>query len=869
MYIDETTTQIHNNALTECKFFELKKRDAWALKKTLSGHSDTIMHGCLIYLPNYQLASGSWDGSIKIWNLANGHCVKTLLGHRKSVACLLPLPNNLIASSSWDGTVKIWDVTSGGCVRTLGQENTIVDILDRASFRLFNTSVIRCLLLLPSGHLASGSDDETIRIWNLANGQWVRTLNGKSEYVWNLLSLQNGHLASGNTGKVIEIWDPTDGSHILTLKGHNDAIEDLLPFLGDQLISASRDNKIKIWDINKGNCIRTLSGHNSFVKRILLLSNMQLASCSWDKTIKIWDVASGDCIRTLSGHFGDVDCLEYIAANNRLVSGSDDHTIRIWNPTDGTCIVSLSSHSKGITNLLVLPDNEIVSSGDSTIKIWAETATLVERIAVLAELQKNTSVTTLNFSYGSLSYENLREIIKTLIEIFKNNKTIIKLDFSHNQLDDQCCELISKIFEHSSIGAFVCEINLSHNYLTLKSLNILLELFSKLGWRNIRVLDLSNNYIELTSNDQLERMNSQRLHAAEARIDLTGNMIISLPYDAAILELSRSLIVRSQLTIRDFLESEFVSLAKVESDGARRFELTLKTKARKLINVSMNAMELQTFNRIKSDKNMGTEAELMLYLTKKLHQRHLEMESDLLDNPLNPYSEGEQKARVKRLMDFHPDAPLSSRLVTHSVFRSDQVSEAPSILFPDTEKLTVSHGMVYLMVNNRKTDQHTLLCYEWLTDYGQRFIRVAHLTNGKKSSGLSFFSPGRIGISFEGDGPLKIKIKYLNSEHYLIAGLEAEKKKLEQMHSNIQGEEKNGVNAKYKWLIVTTSPQREDKGVAKRRVQNCCKWATDHMKDDLGIAFNISVYEPLAIVKKLRDNPAALLGGGSKLAPKI
>ena len=532
-----------------------------------------------------------------------------------------------------------------------------------------------------------------------------------------------------------------------------------------------------------------------------------------------------------------------------------------------------SALRKSNISRLNLSDNQLSTLTEQSWAVFSREARITivlsnngfDNITYLKALIKKLKILTSTNLKIELAETNNPVFLKKLAaERLTDMLPIVFLDLSHRELMDDYIEgPLAYLLEHNL--ASLEEINLSHNNLTLKSLNILLDLFNKQGWKNIKLLDLSNNCIEITSNDQLERMNPQLFRASEVRINLTGNMIISLSHDAALLELLQCLLDRSQLIIKDFLESNFVSLIRIENSEPRRFELTLRTRTGILVNISMNSMDLQNFNKLKNDKSMMTDAETILYLTKKLNQRRLEMDDDLLDHSLTEYPEEAQKTRVGRLMDYHPDSPLCGRLRTHSIFISDSVAEVPSILFSN-KKLTLLQGMVYLVAN--KKTRHTRLIYEWLTDYGQRFIRVAHLTAGKKSSGLSFFSPGQIGISFEGDGPFQIKAKYLNGEHYIIAGLEAEKEKLEQMHINIQGEVKNGVNVKYKWLIATTSPQREDKDIAERRTQNCLKWATDHIKDDLGIALHVSVYEPLAVVKRLRDNPAALLTSESKVIPK-
>ena len=81
------------------------------LIRTLKGHTSAVF--CLVVLPNGQLASGSFDKTIKIWDTNTGKEIRTLKGHTNSVYCLVVLPNGQLASGSRDQTIKIWDTNTG------------------------------------------------------------------------------------------------------------------------------------------------------------------------------------------------------------------------------------------------------------------------------------------------------------------------------------------------------------------------------------------------------------------------------------------------------------------------------------------------------------------------------------------------------------------------------------------------------------------------------------------------------------------------------------------------------------------------------------------------------------------------------------
>ena len=112
-------------------------------------------------LRNGQLASGSKDSTIKIWNMANGKCFKTLQGHSSFVSQLQQLESGELVSSSFDMTIKIWNVEEGTCIRTLVGHTSSVDSITVNSRN--NT-------------LASCSWDKTIKTWDWKTGVCVKTI---------------------------------------------------------------------------------------------------------------------------------------------------------------------------------------------------------------------------------------------------------------------------------------------------------------------------------------------------------------------------------------------------------------------------------------------------------------------------------------------------------------------------------------------------------------------------------------------------------------------------------------------------------------------------------------------------------------------
>jgi WD40 repeat protein len=264
-----------------------------------------------------RLASGSDDGTVKLWDLATGQEVRALKGHAAGVLSVaFSQDGKRLASGSWDRTVKLWDVTTGHEEQTLKRHAEPV------------TSVV----FSPDGkRLASASYDQTVKLWDVATGQEMLTLKKHAGQIHSLAFSRDGkRLASGSWDRTVKLWDMTAGQEVLTFRGHAERVTSVaFSPDGKRLASGSFDRTAKLWDVTTGHEEQTLKGHAEPVTSVVFSPDgKRLASGSWDRTVKLWDVATGQEILTLKEHARQSDSVAFSPDGKRLAVGSG--VIRLW-----------------------------------------------------------------------------------------------------------------------------------------------------------------------------------------------------------------------------------------------------------------------------------------------------------------------------------------------------------------------------------------------------------------------------------------------------------------------------------------------------------------------------------------------------------
>ena len=157
-------------------------------------------------------------------------------------------------------------------------------------------------------------------------------------------SPDGARLASGSWDETVRLWDVATGEEIRQLKDStNWATSVAFSPDGTRLASGSLDDTARLWDVATGNEIRRFEGHTDWVESVAFSPDgTRLASGSKDETVRLWDVATGDEVRRLEGHTYVVFSVAFSPDGTRLASGSGDKSVRLWRVTSPVSIVEVA-----------------------------------------------------------------------------------------------------------------------------------------------------------------------------------------------------------------------------------------------------------------------------------------------------------------------------------------------------------------------------------------------------------------------------------------------------------------------------------------------------------------------------------------------
>ncbi|XP_069883087.1 F-box/WD repeat-containing protein 10 isoform X1 [Dipodomys merriami] len=207
------------------------------LRIEFRGHAGSVR---TIFLAEKEmfLLSGSYDLSIRYWDLKTGSCIKIFYGHQGTITCM-DVYKNKLASGAKDGQVKEWELDSGKCLKTFKHKDPI------SAIKISETYIV------------STCEKGLIKVWHIANTQLVKTLMGH-EGIVRCLFFDEWHLVSGGADGLVMAWSMVGKYErcLMAFKHPKEVLQVSLLYL--RVISACADGKIRIYNFLNGNCLKLI-----------------------------------------------------------------------------------------------------------------------------------------------------------------------------------------------------------------------------------------------------------------------------------------------------------------------------------------------------------------------------------------------------------------------------------------------------------------------------------------------------------------------------------------------------------------------------------------------------------------------------------
>ncbi|XP_053283312.1 POC1 centriolar protein homolog B isoform X1 [Pleuronectes platessa] len=288
------------------------------LERHFKGHKDAVT--CADFSPNNkQLASGSVDKSLMIWNLTLKLRAFQFVGHQDVITGVQFSPfGNLVATSSKDRTVRLWTPSMKG-------ESTVFKA---------HTAAVRSVAFSHDGQrLVTASDDKSVKVWSVHRQCFIYSLNQHTNWVRCARFSPDGRLiASCGDDHSVRLWDTSSKQCINCFSDYGGSTTSVeFNSSGTCIASSGADSSLKIWDLRTNKLIQHYLVHSAGINSFSFHpSNNYLISGSTDGTVKILDLLEGRLIYTLHGHKGAVTTVAFSRTGNQFASGGADSQVLLW-----------------------------------------------------------------------------------------------------------------------------------------------------------------------------------------------------------------------------------------------------------------------------------------------------------------------------------------------------------------------------------------------------------------------------------------------------------------------------------------------------------------------------------------------------------
>ena len=322
---------------------------------------DSLVVNSLQFSPDGETLIAGGDVRTKLWRLSDLTELHTLVGQGSNVASLDFSSSSKLASGSYDALLKLWQIKD-----------------DKELDKFQAPATLNSIMFNPAGNILAASYRFEANLWQVSNSGKLSKLHSLKKHQGLVRSVSfspdGKTLASGSDDQTINLWEVATGKELGMLPKHTRPINVVAfsPKDNNILAFSSRlDTSIKVWDIDENKEISNFKGHEGRGGILALAFSPDgetLASSDHHTTIKLSRAEDGAELHTLSGHANNVFALTFSPDGSILASGGADNTVRLWVVGDGTELLKLSNHSDSIEALAFSPNGRYLAVGAGTIE---------------------------------------------------------------------------------------------------------------------------------------------------------------------------------------------------------------------------------------------------------------------------------------------------------------------------------------------------------------------------------------------------------------------------------------------------------------------------------------------------------------------
>jgi WD40 repeat protein/transcriptional regulator with XRE-family HTH domain len=265
-----------------------------------------------------------------------------------------------LATGSEDKTARLWDLATGQTLRIFSG----------------HTAGVGSVAFSPDGkYLMTGSDDRTVRLWDVATGQTVQEFPGQIAETYSLMFSPDGRKVLTTGPGFARVWEVATGKtvHLLSQNANIVFYSSAYSPDGKYILTGSSDHAARLWNAVTGEQIKVFSHPTTVGATAFSPDGKSIATGADDNKARLWDLATGQMLREFSGHQQVVENIKFSPDGQLLLTGSDDRTARLWDVATGKELRVFRGQRDYVNGVLFSPDGGTVvttAGHDPVVRVW-------------------------------------------------------------------------------------------------------------------------------------------------------------------------------------------------------------------------------------------------------------------------------------------------------------------------------------------------------------------------------------------------------------------------------------------------------------------------------------------------------------------